>query len=136
MAAYAAKQRPPAGVILESGFPDAPSLFRAPSPMAFLALFSTYRFPAAEFLRDAAVPALVMHGDADSIIPFEHGQALFEKIGGPKEFFIIRGGDHNDTEPPDPRAYWQAINAFVARASNAERRTELEHDRRTGNREP
>ena len=66
MAAYAATRHPPAGLILESGFPDARSLFRAPSPMAFLALFSTYRFPAAEFLRSVKVPALVIHGDADT----------------------------------------------------------------------
>ena len=69
MAAYAATQHAPARLILESGFPDARSLFRAPSPMALLALFSTYRFPAARFLRGSEVPVLVMHGDADTVIP-------------------------------------------------------------------
>ena len=39
MAAYAATRHAPAGVILESGFPEARSLFRASPPMAFLALF-------------------------------------------------------------------------------------------------
>jgi fermentation-respiration switch protein FrsA (DUF1100 family) len=115
MAAYAATRRPPAGLILESGFPDARSLFRAPSPMAFLALFSTYRFPAAEFLRSVKVPALVVHGDADSIVPYEQGRALYERIEGPKEFFTVRGGDHNDTAPPDGSAYWDAILTFVNR---------------------
>jgi uncharacterized protein len=113
MAAYAATKHAPAGLILESGFPDARSLFRAPSPMALLALFSTYRFPAARFLNGSKVPALVMHGDADTVIPYEQGRALYERIGGPKQFFTIRGGDHNDAAAPDERAYWNAIQDFV-----------------------
>lgn len=119
MAAYAATRRPPAGLILESGFPDARSLFRAPSPMAFLALFSTYRFPAAEFLRSVNVPALVVHGDADSIVPYDRGRALYERIEGPKQFFTVRGGDHNDAAPPDEALYWQTIGTFIERAQSS-----------------
>src|ERR671918_1386958 len=58
VAAYAATVRPPDGIILESGFPDARSLTRSSPPMAFLALFSTYRFPTAELMRRAHAPAL------------------------------------------------------------------------------
>ena len=113
MAAYAATKHAPAGLILESGFPDARSLFRAPSPMALLALFSTYRFPAARFLRDSQVPVLVMHGDADTVIPYEQGRALYEWIGAPKQFVTIRGADHNDAAPSDEGAYWSAVRDFV-----------------------
>jgi len=113
VAAYAATKHAPGGLILEAGFPDARSLFRAPSPMAFLALFSTYRFPAAEYLRGSKIPALVMHGDADSVIPYQQGRALYELIEGPKVFFTINGGDHNDATPQDERGYWQAVHAFV-----------------------
>ena len=113
MAAYAATRHAPGGLILESSFPDARSLFRASPVMAFLALFSTYRFPAAEFMKGVTAPVLVLHGDADSIIPFEQGRALFERIGGPKQFFVIRGGDHNDAVPSDERGYWTAVNSFI-----------------------
>jgi fermentation-respiration switch protein FrsA (DUF1100 family) len=113
MAAYAATKHAPAGLMLESGFPDARTLFRAPSPMALLALFSTYRFPAAGFLRDSQVPVLVMHGDADTVVPYEQGRALYERIGGPKQFFTISGADHNDAAAPDERTYWNAIRDFV-----------------------
>jgi hypothetical protein len=113
MAAYAAAKQAPAGLILESGFPDARSLFRASPPLAFLALFSTYRFSTAGHLKRVTCPVLVMHGDADSIIPFEHGRALFETAAGPKQFFTIRGGDHNDATPPDEKAYWTVVNSFI-----------------------
>ena len=123
MAAYASTKHAPAGLILESGFPDARSLFRAPSPMALLALFSTYRFPAARFLRESQVPVLVMHGDADTVIPYEQGRALYERIGGPKQFFTMRGGDHNDATPTDEAEYWNAVREFVAVSVNATART-------------
>ena len=114
MAAYAATVQAPDGLILESAFPDVRTLVRSSPPMAVLSLFSSYRFPAVEFMQRVRAPVLVMHGDDDRIIPFGQGQALFEKIPGPKRFFTIRGGDHNDAAPPDPRAYWEAVAAFVA----------------------
>ena len=114
MAAYAATVRAPDGLILESGFPDARSLVGTSLPLAFLALFSTYRFPCAAFLQRVSVPVLVMHGDNDRVVPIGQGGALFERIAGPKRFVTIRGGDHNDLTPPDPPAYWQAVDGFVA----------------------
>ncbi len=117
MAAYAATVRAPDGLILESGFPDVWSLVRATPPLVLFAPFLTYRFPSARFLRRVSVPVLVMHGDADSVIPFSQGRALFERVTGRKQFATIRGGDHNDLAPPDPRAYWEAVDAFSASLS-------------------
>jgi fermentation-respiration switch protein FrsA (DUF1100 family) len=113
MAAYAATRRAPDGLILESGFADARSLLRASPPMAFLSLFSSYRFPTAGWLEKVRSPVLVLHGDDDRVIPFAAGRALFERIAGPKQFVTIKGGDHNDAAPPDPKAYWSAIDAFI-----------------------
>ena len=77
-------------------------------------LFSTYRFPAAEFLQKVRSPVLVMHGDDDSVIPIGLGRALFERIPGPKRFVTIAGGDHNDLTPRDAEAYWKAVDEFIA----------------------
>jgi fermentation-respiration switch protein FrsA (DUF1100 family) len=115
MAAYAASVQPPDALILEAGFPDARALFRSSPPLAALALLSSYRFPTARFLGSVRSPILVMHGDQDMVIPFNVGRALFERIAGPKQFLTIRGGDHNDADPPDATAYWTAIAAFVDR---------------------
>ena len=80
-----------------------------------LSLFSSYRFPAAEFINRAQVPVLLLHGDRDSVIPIELGRELFDRIKGPKEFVIIAGGDHNDAMPRDTQAYWSAIDRFIDR---------------------
>jgi len=115
MAAYATTLAAPDGVILESGFPDARSITRTSPVLAVLAVFSSYRFPTAEFMRRSAapLPALVMHGDSDSVVPFELGRSLFARINERKTFMTIRGGDHNDAVPADP-AYWPQVDRFVA----------------------
>ncbi len=115
MAAYAVTHRPPCGLILESGFPNARALVRTTPWLACLAWFSSYRFPTADFLRRRTIltPTLVMHGDDDHVVPIEMGRLLFERIAGPKEFVTIRGGDHNDLTPSTPDLYWEAVDRFV-----------------------
>jgi fermentation-respiration switch protein FrsA (DUF1100 family) len=112
MAAYAATVRRPDGVIVESGFADVRSLLVG-SPLAVVARLSSYRFPTAEFLARAQTPVLVMHGDADRVVPFAAGTALFERLSEPKRFVVIPGGDHNDLAPPDETSYWNELAAFA-----------------------
>jgi uncharacterized protein len=114
MAAHAATVHAPDRLILESGFADARSLVRASPPLAFLALFSTYRFPSAQILQKVTAPVLVLHGDRDQVIPIANGRRLFDSIAGPKQFVTIHGGDHNDLAPSDPVVYWRAIERFIA----------------------
>lgn len=120
VAAYAASRQQPDGIILEAGFPDARAIVRSSPVLAFLSLFVSYRFPTANWLARGNVPTLVIHGDADQVIPYALGRALFDRIGGDKTFVTIPGGDHNDATPADGQRYWDAIHAFVRRL--AERR--------------
>jgi uncharacterized protein len=113
MAARAATIRRPDGVIVEAGFPDARTLLKGSPPLALLGLFSSYRFPTARFLAEAHAPVLVIHGDADGVIPFANGKALFDRLPEPRHFVVVRGGDHNDLVPRDAIAYWEAIAGFI-----------------------
>ena len=117
VAAYAASRRRPAGIVLESGFSDARSALRASPLLAVLARLSTYGFGTAEFLRrvDPPVPALLLHGDRDTVVPYAEGRLLFDRITGPKELVTIPGGRHNDSRPADERTYWEAVDRFVSR---------------------
>ena len=114
VAAFAASRRQPDGVVLEAGFRDARTLTREYPILWIFSWFSSYRFPTAEWMASARVPALVMHGTADSVVPFRQGQWLFESLGGDKRFFAIEGADHNDARAPDTEAYWNAVNGFVS----------------------
>ena len=113
-ASYAATVRKPDGLIVESGFPSARAAVRGSPVLAVLSLFATYRFPVTEFVNRARVPSLHLHGDRDGVIPLALGQELFDRVEGPKQFVAIAGADHNDAAPPDPAAYWRAIDGFVA----------------------
>ncbi len=42
------------------------------------------------------VPLLVMHGDADRVVPFNQGRKLFEAAAEPKTFEHVPGGTHCD----------------------------------------
>lgn len=43
-----------------------------------------------------AAPLLVVHGEADSVIPASHGRRLFAAAAQPKLGVFIPGADHND----------------------------------------
>jgi len=55
-------------------------------------------------------PLLICHGEADTIIPFEHGQRLFNAANEPKQLVALPGHDHND---PMPDEYYQALDPFL-----------------------
>jgi uncharacterized protein len=112
MAARAAHERAPDGLILEAGFPSMRAVLEG-SPFWLLSWFSSYRFPASQWLEGVTAPTLVLHGERDSVIPFHLGQRLFESVRGPKQFVAIPGGDHNDPEPAEPEGYWAAVREFT-----------------------
>lgn len=40
------------------------------------------------------IPVLILHGTADRVIPYSHGQMLFGRAGDPKTFLTVEGGHH------------------------------------------
>ena len=113
VASYAARNAPPDGLILESPFPNVRSLFAGNPIMLGLSFFSSYTFATSAHLEGYRSPLLVIHGDADSIIPFSAGQRVFHDASTPtKTFAVLTGADHNDLHTDHP-AYWPAIERFI-----------------------
>ncbi len=50
----------------------------------------------AEEAKKVHCPAIVIHGDADDIVPPELTKKLFEALAGPKELVVVPGAHHND----------------------------------------
>jgi len=44
------------------------------------------------------------------------GQRAFVAAKAPKEFYIVRGADHNDVPSVGGRAYFVKLSAFIAAA--------------------
>lgn len=47
-------------------------------------------------IRDIDMPLLVIHGNGDEVIPFEHGKALYDTAREPKRFIPVEGGSHTN----------------------------------------
>lgn len=84
-------------VVAESTFPSYRAVARASVPL--------FGFMAGWFVPEgldpvtvvgelAPRPLLVIHGDADEIVPIELGRGLYDRASEPKEFWSIAGADH------------------------------------------
>jgi hypothetical protein len=60
-------------------------------------------------------PALIFHGTADALVPMKMGREVAAAAGGggPVEFVMIEGADHNDTYDVGGKAYRDKLAAFV-----------------------
>lgn len=114
VAAYSATVEAPDALVLESPMPDVRAVLRANPILWLLSFLSSYRFPTSEFLETYEGPLLVVHGDADSIIPFRAGRRVYDRAPtGRKTFVALAGADHNDPYYLSAPEYWEAIDAFL-----------------------
>lgn len=110
----------PDGLVLESPMPDARSLLRTNPVMWLLSFLSSYRFPTSRFLRGYQGPLLVIHGDADSIVPIEAGRRVFEAAPtARKRFVTLAGVEHNDPYVGTSAPYWRAVDEFLGQLDTA-----------------
>jgi hypothetical protein len=63
-------------------------------------------------IRRLHVPLLVIHGDADEVVPFSHGQAIFRVANQPKYFWRVSAAHHNDLLYVAGSEYKQRLCAF------------------------
>lgn len=89
-----ASRHPCAGMILES--PLASLSDMAGTVLPIVGPLVAHGFNTKRTIRRVHAPLLVMHGDADEIVPFSQGQAVFAAANPPKDFWRILGAHHND----------------------------------------
>lgn len=68
---------------------------------------------AAREVRRAKVPILFIHGDADTFVPCEMCEELYENCASPKKKLIIRGAAHAESYYVDMEAYEKALDEFT-----------------------
>ncbi len=99
IASYLAEQLslakvPFAGLVLASTFTSIPDRASELFPFLPVHLLANYRYLTLERLPRITAPILVIHSPQDEIIPFHHGQRLYDHANQPKMFLEI-SGDHN-----------------------------------------
>ena len=85
-----------AGLILESTFTSLPDASATHYPWVPVHLLMRNRYHNLSKLPSYHGPLLISHGDQDDIIPYSHGEQLFQAAHQPKTFFPIPGATHNN----------------------------------------
>jgi len=94
IASHAAADNDPGLLILESPFSSLRQLGSELYPWLPVKLLSGFDYSTVDFVTTADCPLIVIHSREDDIIPFEHGQHVYEAATQEKSFLEI-SGDHN-----------------------------------------
>lgn len=76
-------------------------------------LLLTEQFDSLSKVRSLRVPVLFLHGSADSVVPSEMSQRLYDAAPEPKQLLIISGADHVRIYQPGEQSYLKAIQRFI-----------------------
>lgn len=101
-----AVRRPVAGLILESAFVTA---YRV---LTRIPLFPFDKFDNLRKIGKVPCPVLVIHGKGDTIVPFWHGEMLYQRAQEPKMNLWVEGADHNDFRLVAGDEYWKTLARF------------------------
>jgi pimeloyl-ACP methyl ester carboxylesterase len=112
VAVHVAAHRPVRGVILVTPFDSLLNVARRHYPVLPVRLLLKHPFDSAALAPDINIPALVLIGRQDTIIPSQHAIRLSEVWGGPVDTVMIEGVGHNDIQLG--HRYWEAINSFLS----------------------
>lgn len=107
-----------AAVILESPFLSIREMAKASLPFLPLGPFLRTKYDTLSKIGHVRAPILIVHGEADEIVPFRHGQRLYDAAVGPKEFYAVKGARHNDLYLVGGPAYLDTLNRFLRQATS------------------
>jgi fermentation-respiration switch protein FrsA (DUF1100 family) len=109
-----AAHKPASGLILEACFPSIEAVakyYYFGLPVHWL-LGASFRL--IDRLPLLSLPKLFIHGDRDNVIPLSLGEETFRASKPPKEFYLVKGADHNDVPFVGGRPYYSKLRAFIS----------------------
>jgi fermentation-respiration switch protein FrsA (DUF1100 family) len=84
-------------------------------PLSFVVI-SNAKSPESTIGKLQSTPVLIVHGTDDEVIPFRHGQLLYEKAQQPKELVSVPRGHHTDALVQRDPLYREYIVRFFEMA--------------------
>ena len=105
-----ATRRKCAALILESPFASLNKM--AATLLPFVGPLVAHGFDTYARIARVHAPLLVIHGDADEIVPFSQGEAVFRAANEPKQFWRVADAKHNDLLYAAGEAYVVRLRAF------------------------
>ncbi len=96
VAVQLAAEKPVAGVVLDAPYTSIVDVAVGAYPFFPVRWFLFDRYETLRFLPDVHAPLLVVHGEADEVIPVAMGRAVYAAANGPKEIVTFPGAGHSD----------------------------------------
>lgn len=102
------------GLIIESGFCDVSDLLRRLGISLMQQGNKVIGSPGFERVKKIKMPALVIHGQYDSIVPLDEGKKVYSNLGSTeKKMVVIPGADHNTIFAEGMEQYLRELKLFV-----------------------
>jgi fermentation-respiration switch protein FrsA (DUF1100 family) len=99
------------GLVLANTFTSLPEVAQHHQPWLPMSLVVSTRYDSLSKIKEYHGPLLLSHAEADEIVPYKQGLALYAAATGPKKLITVKGGKHND---PQPEEYRLALDQFLA----------------------
>lgn len=107
-----AARNPVGAVILEAPYSAAVDIARATYPWLPEGLLMKDQFRTRDHIAAVGAPLLILHGEADRVIPAGHGRRLYDLAAEPKTFRSLGPVGHDALFDP---ATWEIEADFIAR---------------------
>lgn len=102
------------GLVLESTFTSVPDMAARLYPVFPVRLLARIRYDTRSRMAALRCPVLIVHGPDDEIVPFSHGESLYEALSGDGDFVRIPGR-HNDALMLNDAGYRAAWSRMLER---------------------
>lgn len=100
VAVQLAAQRPVGAVVLEAPYTAAVDVAARVYPWLPVRLLMKDQFRSTAYIGRITAPLLILHGTADTVIPFALGQSLFAAANDPKTFVPLESQGHESLYDP------------------------------------
>ncbi len=110
-----ASDEPVDGLLVESTFTSLQEM-ASRSGIPFASHLVAYRFDSLDRVGSVVAPVLIVHGEADELIPFSMGEQLRDRVasaGGKVDLLGVPGGTHNDTWVRAGDVYWLRVSSWL-----------------------
>jgi uncharacterized protein len=104
-------------IVLQSGFSSLYGIACEVFPL--LRIYPAFLFPNPALdnlsvLTKPHPPVLLIHGDADTVVPVRHAKTLYDKAVGPKKFLELPKTGHADIYTTAASVYVRAMKSFLS----------------------
>jgi len=108
-----AMRREVRSLIVESAFTSTRDMAKEMFLFQLLAPILPANYNNLKKIQTVHAPKLIIHGEADEVVPFSMGQRLYRAAPAPKSFYPIPGAGHNDTYRVAGKGYVDVFSRFA-----------------------